>query len=179
MTCTDREKREIRISTIHYVITFLFFTFTLIYTLLTTKQLISMDNPDNNNANTGRNYLIAANVIDYVTIAIVIVLFISGVHYHLNDETYSKEYKYKMRNTSLTHEKDVIATHRAAIFSVLFISSLLVGFLCEGAANAFDDAGDEFDEQYTFSKQLGKDFILHALVLGVAMGSSMLYKRIS
>uniref|UniRef100_A0A6C0BCM9 Uncharacterized protein n=1 Tax=viral metagenome TaxID=1070528 RepID=A0A6C0BCM9_9ZZZZ len=180
-TCpvTDEQKTEIRISTCHYIITLVFFMIVLINTIYLTLSVSKM-NVDLNNSNAvkAKNIMIAACAVSYIADFIIIGILAIAYSYQSYYPEESKDYSMKLIET--IGGEDIYTSLRITVFSILMITSLIVGALCVDAGKLIDksDNSDQYSDEYNLCKEMGRLFLLHFLFFTTIQFSTYVYQAI-
>jgi hypothetical protein len=180
-TYISEEKSKTMFSTIHYMITFIFFLFILINTIILSKSILNMEvGSHQTDMIQAKNVMIATALFGYIEVFFVLgIVFLTG-DYHLNKDDYDN------KNGDLTFEyikqtggENVYSSSRIVIFSSLMLVSLIMGILSATAYQLIDESGEKknYEDQYTLTKEIAKTFILHFLLFTALQGGSILWQK--
>lgn len=166
---------EMVFSTIHYMITFIFFFIILVNIVSLTIATLNMNvSSDDINAVTAKNLMIAAQVIAYV--GELLILFFIGFAYSYSGKEETKAYYNKAMEYTGTN--DVYVLIRVVSFSILMFISIIVSALCLAAAKEINlsDDPDQYTDQYNVCQDLGRMFFLHFVLFSSIQGGSYIYQ---
>lgn len=166
---------EIVFSTVHYIITMIFFLTVLMNIISLTMATINMSvNSSDTNAVTARDLMISAQVITYIGILVIFVFL--GISYSYSDT--KNDNSYYATAMSYTGTKDIYSMMRFITFSILMFISVVVSALCLAAAKEIDKSDDpsQYNDQYNLCKEMGRMFFLHFVFFSTLQGGSYVYK---
>lgn len=166
---------ETAFSTIHYIITMIFFFLILINIISLTTSTLNMDvNSSDTNAVNAKKLMIVAQVVAY-TGEFLILLFI-GIAYSYSGSEKNKNYYNKAM--SYTGTKDIYSMMRAISFSILMFISIVVSTLCLSAAKEINLSDDpsQYNNQYSLCQEIGRMFFLHFVLFTSIQGASYIYQ---
>lgn len=175
----ERKKSEIILSTVHYIITVIFFFLILINIVTLTIGTINMNVPSSDtNAVTAKNLMISACVITYVFLLLILIFL--GVCYSYSSYDTPETRTYYQQLTKTTGGEDLYMSMRIVTFSILMFVSLIVSALCLEAANYIDKSEDpsKYSDQYNLCKDMGRMFMVHFIFFSTAQLISYSYQAL-
>ena len=171
----SNDNSEIVFSTIHYMITFIFFFVILVNIISLTIATLNM-NVDSNDTNAvnAKNLMIAAQVIAYLGEFLILIFAAVAYAYSGKEETKS----YYNIAMSYTGSSDVYVLIRIVSFSILMFISIIVSALCLAAAKEINLSDDpsQYSNQYSICQELGKMFFIHFVLFTIIQGGSYVYQ---
>lgn len=167
-------------STIHYIITLIFFLIVFFNILSLTKTTINMDvDSSDKNAKTAKDLMISAISIGYLGELIIIIFLIVVNIYSSNQDDLTRSYYDKLMGT--TGAENLYAAMRIISFSILMFISLVIAVLCKEAANNIDSSNDpskyekEYDECITLAEMFFAHFVMFTIIQGIAYLYQLFY----
>ena len=161
----EKEIFEIRLDTVHYIITLIFFLLILFNIISLTIGTVNMTvSSSDENAVTAKNLMTAACVITYVFLLLIFIFLGICYSYRSYDTPETRSSYEKLMNT--TGGETLYTSMRIVTFSILMFISLIVSALCLEAANYIDKSDDpsQYSDQYNLCKELGKMFFVHFIL---------------
>lgn len=167
--------RELIITTIHYILTVVFFFMILVDLISLTSTTINMNVCSaDEHAKTAKNLMISSLVLGYVSL-LTIAIFIIICYWYSSSKTSLTYYETLM---GYTGAENTYALVRIVTFSILMFISIVISSLCIAAAKEIDlsSDSDKYKKQYNVCYEMGKMLMLHFLVFTAIQGSVYLYK---
>ena len=177
MSSKTLEESNTIFSSIHYIITLIFFLVILVDIVKLTISTINMSvDSDNENAVIAKNFMIAASAITYIGELIIILFLLIAYSYQSYETPDIKNYYETLKG--ITGAENLYVALRIVAFSILMFISIVVSALCYEALHYIDISDDpsEYTDQYNVCKEITRLFFLHFVLFSSIQGVAYIYQ---